>query len=244
MLPELRSTNEPVALNASGNGIHGYAVVYNTLSKPMPLPDGSGMFREVIRPHAFDDCLNASPDVRCLRDHDQSQILGRTKAGTVALSVDDRGVRYEVASLPDCSYARDLRESIKRGDIDGSSFAFLPQDKEGNTGAKWRKEGDMFIREIHRAVLFDVSPVTSPAYTASSVALRSEFEAAKATEKKAMEAAATPPPPADLELNTQLQRQMDVSMNVFGYRHRAGRVRDWPAGPLVRGGNRPVLCPF
>ena len=100
-----------------GNGVAvGYGAVFNSLSENL------GGFREIIAPGAFDDVLN--DDTRALINHDANQVLGRTKSGTLRLSVDDTGLRYEV-DLPDTSYARDLSVLMERGDVDQSSFGFM-----------------------------------------------------------------------------------------------------------------------
>ena len=129
------------------------------------------MFREVIRPGAFDPVLG--DDVRCVRDHIPSQILGRTTANTLRLSVDETGLRYLVKP-PDTSYANDLMVSVRRGDVTQSSFKFTVDQ------AVWHhseKDDELPLREIMAFErLYDVSPVTYPAYPGTSIeAARSIF---------------------------------------------------------------------
>ena len=145
--------------------IVGYGAVFNQLSEPMRI--GNRMVRERVMPGAFDRCLSGGPDIRGLINHDPNLILGRTKAGTMTVSVDDHGARYEITP-PNTSYASDLMESLERGDIDQSSFGFYTIDdgyvnEEGST-----------IRELREIDCFDMSPVTYPAYKGSSSGLRSE----------------------------------------------------------------------
>jgi len=160
--PERRSY--PCELRVSERGaephIIGHAAVFNTLSEDL------GGFREQIDPGAFNDTLDA--DVRALKNHDPNMILGRTKAGTLTLSVDELGLRYDI-QLPKTTFAADLIESVRRGDISQSSFAFRALDD------KWNKHDGQDVRTIVRAELIDVSPVTYPAYntTDTSVARRS-----------------------------------------------------------------------
>jgi HK97 family phage prohead protease len=140
----------------------GYAVVYNSLSEDL------GYFRERISPGTFTESLKTA-DVRALVDHDPSQLLGRNKSGTLRLIDEPKGLRAEI-DLPDTSYARDLLEKIRRKDLDGMSFSFKvsPEgdtwftDEEGNT-----------LRTIIKAEIDDVSAVTYPAYTDTSIAQRS-----------------------------------------------------------------------
>lgn len=123
---------------------------------------------ERIMPGAFDDAV-AGDDVRALFNHDSSQILGRTKSGTLKLSVDDVGLRYEVEPA-DTSVYRDVQTFLQRGDVDGSSFQFsIPAD-----GERWSRQDGLEIREITKVKLFDVGPVTFPAYSAATSGVRNE----------------------------------------------------------------------
>jgi HK97 family phage prohead protease len=149
-------------------GIEGHAAVFNQLSVDL------GWFRERIMPGAFTANLKASPDVRCLFNHDPNLILGRTTAGTLRLKEDDKGLFYD-CDTPDTQTARDLQTSIERGDVDQCSFGFMVRKQ------KWSEEPDpddptgksmMNVREVHDAELFDVSPVTYPAYTGTDVSKR------------------------------------------------------------------------
>jgi HK97 family phage prohead protease len=144
--------------------IVGYAAKFNTLSEEM------GGFREKIAPGAFKDALRVS-DVRALFNHDPNIVLGRNKAGTLELIEDEIGLRYEITP-PDTQTAKDILESIKRGDVTQSSFAFtmLP----GGI-AQWEDKPDgSSIRTIIKvAELFDVSPVTYPAYPDTESGIRS-----------------------------------------------------------------------
>lgn len=144
--------------------IIGYAAKFDKLSEEM------WGFREQISKGAFTDALKDS-DIRALFNHDPNIVLGRNKAGTLELFEDDIGLRYEITP-PDTQTARDLAESIKRGDISQSSFAFAMR----NGGVEeWQElpEGKA-IRTIKKvARLYDVSPVTYPAYPDTESGVRS-----------------------------------------------------------------------
>ncbi len=144
--------------------IVGYAAVFNSFSEDL------GGFREIIRPGAFANALKENQDVRALVNHDPSLLLGRTKAGTLKLSEDTRGLRVEIYP-PETTAGKDNVESIRRGDIDGMSFGF--EVRGGGKAQVWREENGKTIRELHDLNLFDVSPVTYPAYPATTVAVRS-----------------------------------------------------------------------
>ena len=139
--------------------ITGYAAIFNTLSENL------GGFRELIRPGAFDSVL--TNDVRALFNHDPSLILGRTTAGTLSLDSDGTGLRYRIEP-PDTQAARDLIKSIQRGDVTQSSFAFRVDDD------RWEEDDDgRLIRTIIAVKrLYDISPVTYPAYPDTTVASR------------------------------------------------------------------------
>ena len=118
-----------------------------------------------IMPGAFDRAIQEGDDVRGLFNHDANLVLGRTKSGTMRLRTDGDGLRYEI-DLADTSIARDVATHLERGDVTGSSFGF------NVTAEEWRKEDGIQIREIHGVRLFDVSPVTYPAYEGTSSAVR------------------------------------------------------------------------
>jgi hypothetical protein len=135
--------------------LEGYAAVFNSETD-------LGHFREVIKPGAFDDVM--TNDVRALINHDPNLVLGRTTNGTLELSQDERGLKYRV-KLGAQQYAKDFYESVKRGDISQSSFAFTI-DKQS-----WNEERT--VRSVDKVrQLLDVSPVTYPAYAAATVQAR------------------------------------------------------------------------
>src|SRR5579862_1952244 len=104
--------------NADGtHTITGYAALYSVLSNEL----APGV-REKIAPGAFDAALTKS-EVTANINHDDTFLLGRTSSGTLTLSTDSMGLRFEVV-LPDTSYARDLGVLMSRGDIRECSFAF------------------------------------------------------------------------------------------------------------------------
>jgi hypothetical protein len=153
-------------IRASGDGeppkIYGYAAVFNSLSEDL------GGFYERIAPGAFTNTLKTE-DVRGLFNHDPNYVLGRTKSETLSLSEDDTGLAFSM-DPPDTSWARDLLISIRRGDIDQMSFAFR------TIRDRWEQVGDQVIRTLLEVKLYDVSPVTFPAYPQTSAQVRSQFE--------------------------------------------------------------------
>ena len=144
--------------------IEGYAAVFDVLSEDL------GGFRELIKPGAFTKTIRES-DVRALFNHDVNLILGRSKPGgnkpaTLTLEEDSHGLSIGI-DPPDTQTGRDLIESIRRGDVDQMSFGFEKMKD------RWLKEARAQIRELLEVRLFDVSPVTFPAYLQTSVDVRS-----------------------------------------------------------------------
>jgi HK97 family phage prohead protease len=145
--------------------VEGYAAVFNQSTQ-------LGNVEEVVMPGAFEDRLN--DDVVALFNHDQNMPLARSRngEGTLKLEVDEVGLRYSF-SLGNQTYARDLAESIKRGDVSGSSFGFVVREDEYE-----RKSDGGYLRKIHKVSrLADISPVLTPAYPQTSVALRDAISA-------------------------------------------------------------------
>jgi hypothetical protein len=171
---ERRALSAPLEVREESRTIAGYAAVFNSET------DIGGMFREQIAPGAFKPSLSA--DVRALFDHDTAHVLGRTKAGTLRLREDDRGLAVEI-DLPDTQVGRDLRESMSRGDIDGMSFGFRVTKQD------WDESGDTPLRTIREVELFEVSVVTFPAYADTEIALRS-LEGERSEREKAAHNAA------------------------------------------------------
>ena len=158
--------------------IRGYAAVFNKDSENL------GGFVERIKPGAFKRALKKS-DTRALVDHKSHLILGRKSAGTLRLVEDATGLLMEI-DPPDTQYARDLMVSIDRGDVREQSFGFtVKSDTWADIDKPMAKRT---INEVDE--LFDVSPVTFPAYPDTSVALRSldqikKDAATRATDKEA-----------------------------------------------------------
>ncbi|MEQ6855290.1 HK97 family phage prohead protease [Lysinibacillus capsici] len=154
--------------DSESNVIEGYAAVFNSPT------DIWGMFTEIIAPGAFADAIASNDDIRALFNHDWNNVLGRTKSGTLRLSEDARGLKFEV-DLPNTTLARDLSESLKRGDISQCSFGFVP------TSETWDYEPEIPVRTINTVELHEISVVSIPAYEDTEVSLRSK-EANKSIE--------------------------------------------------------------
>lgn len=151
------------------NTLTGYAAVFHREGEEGTeyRLDGVGRVVERIAPEAFERALKEEHDVRALFNHESDNLLGRSSAGTLRLSVDDIGLRYDI-DLPDTQVGRDVLEYVRRGDLNGSSFAFRPLDEEA------RSEGDKTVYVVRDLQLIDVGPVVFPAYKATEASLRSD----------------------------------------------------------------------
>lgn len=186
MTPQVSKTDD----DGDTGKIVGYAVKWDELSNPM------WGFQEKFARGAFADCLANNPDVYAAWNHDPAEVLGRTPS-TLTVVEDDIGLRYEIQAP---EWAERYLETIERGDVRGSSFIFRPVTQE------WDESNpDMAIRTITGAELYEVSPVTTPAYPTSSVGVRSAdkvFEDFRQTRK---------PNNIMLELRQkQRQRELDI----------------------------------
>lgn len=163
---ERRIVSTTVELHGGGEGtapvLIGYAALYDSVSEDL------GGFVEVVRPGAFDRSIRENQDVLARAEHDSRMLLGRRASDTLRLSVDEKGLRYEI-DVPDTQAGRDTVTLVKRGDVRQSSFAFLvpPGGDRFTVG-----EDGSILRELLDVDLIDVAPVAMPAYTATSVSTR------------------------------------------------------------------------
>ncbi len=175
---EYRVINAPVEFREADDGgnIEGIASVVG-------VETDLGWFKEVIMEGAFDDVLNG--DTRALFNHDSNQVLARTTSGTLALTISDKGDLVYSYKTPNRSYAKDLEDMIKTGDVSQSSFAFTVKEDSW----EYNENEDRELRKIIKIEkLFDVSPVTFPAYADTTVAKRCFDDECKIrSEKKASE---------------------------------------------------------
>ena len=151
------------SFTADAGQLVGYASVFNSLSENL------GGFREQIAQMAFRRTLeDEGADVRALVNHDSSMVLGRRSNGTLELGTDDRGLKVRI-SVPDTTYGRDLLELVRRGDISQMSFGFMVNPG----GDHWDTRDGERIRTVTDLSLVEVSVVAIPAYTDTTVAIRS-----------------------------------------------------------------------
>jgi HK97 family phage prohead protease len=153
---EQRINTADFEIREETDGMHfsGYAALFDSPSEPLP-------FTERIAKGAFKRSLRSRNDIKFLWNHDSGEILGSTRARTLTLSEDDRGLKVE-GMLPNTSRGRDVAELLRRGDVDAMSFGFsVPQG-----GDSWSSDGSE--RTLNSVRLHEVSVVAWPAYTATA----------------------------------------------------------------------------
>lgn len=199
---ERRAIAEGVTVRAAENEaptISGYAALFN---KETVI---AGLFREQIDPGAFRDAVKTD-DVRALFNHDPNYVLGRTTNDTLTLKEDKRGLFYDVTLNPDDPDAMAVRAKIQRGDVSGSSFGFTVDEDDWDDSEV--KRGKLPLRTIRKASLYDVSPVTYPAYPTTTVNARSKAESAVEA-AKVLAAAEDAAKPADVKEREAMRVSLD-----------------------------------
>ena len=165
VIEELPTSNtEPV--------IEGYASVFDSWSEEL---GGEFPFRERVVKGAFEESIQRD-DIRALFNHDPNYVLGRNTSNTLSLEEDEKGLRVRIIP-PQTQWAKDLLVSIKRGDITQMSFGFTV------ILDRWSYEDNIDIRELLKVKLYDVSPVTFPAYSQTECGIRTIFERHKEAQK-------------------------------------------------------------
>jgi len=179
--------------------IEGYAAVFDAESLPM------GWFEdwtEKIDKDAFSEVLEDT-DTRALFNHDSNLVLARVP-NTLKLSVDERGLKYEFEA-PNTTTGNDLLEMVKRGDISQSSFGFTVKEQ------KWTYSDDKNLPSVRTILkvekLYDVSPVTWPAYPDTTVAKRSIETEQKPTEEEILKLEET-------QKAEQRQKEMELNLGL------------------------------
>ena len=143
---EIRETSD-------GMTFEGYAAVFNSRSQNL------GGFTEFVAPGAFTRSLKSRNDVKLLWNHDSGAVLGSTRAGSMTLTEDAKGLKV-IAKLPNTQLGRDTAELLRTGLVDSMSFGFnVIKDK-------WNASGDE--RTLESVRLFEVSVVAFPAYEATA----------------------------------------------------------------------------
>ncbi len=163
--PELREFRAELHESQDGEFvIEGYAAVYGQWA------DIGGQFYERFMPKAFKKTI-AESDVVALWNHKDEYPLARRSSGSLELLEDTHGLWTRIHLDRDCQYHRDAYSGVKNGLVRGMSIRFsVPRGKESLD----RGDDGMLRRSIREARLFEVSPVTFPAYTGTEAHARAQ----------------------------------------------------------------------
>ncbi|AGH48760.1 caudovirus prohead protease [Sphingomonas sp. MM-1] len=189
---ETRTLSRSPELRATGTGrtLTGYAAVFNSPA------DIGGAWIETIERGAFTRALEG--DIVAIIGHDRNRVIGRTGAGTLRLSEDDKGLRFEI-DLPDTTDGRDVAVSVERGDIGGMSFGFSV------TRQQWDETTEPPQRTIQQVELYEITVTAFPAYPDTSVGLRSLDDARKEAAIAAREAKRS-----HIDRRLRMRAQLDI----------------------------------
>ena len=165
-----------VAVDEDKRSLSGYGIVFNSDSHPYETTDENGEPVKVFEQIRSASLVGVSfDDVIVSFNHNEEKMLGRGSANTAFFEVDEKGVSYSVPDLPNTSYANDLIEMQSRGEINGSSFWFIP---DWSAGWEFEKRTDgnytSYPKKIERVI--EMGPVVRPAYPETSAEMRSAFE--------------------------------------------------------------------
>jgi len=155
----------PMEFRADGDvkKLVGYSAVFDQFS------DDLGGFKEIIRKGTFARTI-IEDDVRALFNHDEDYVIGRNRNGTLKLEEDDHGLKVEIIP-PDTQFAKDLMTLIERGDINQMSFGFITRKDQWD-----ETDPNNIVRTLLDVQLWDVSPVTYPAFKQTSIGVRTAEE--------------------------------------------------------------------
>jgi HK97 family phage prohead protease len=151
-----------------GRHVRGYGALFYDGTPDTEYNQGDMLITRIM-PGSLSNSDLFSADVHAYFNHDPNHVLGRTTAGTLSLRVDEMGLYYDI-TLPDTQLGRDLAVSLDRGDIRGASVTIAVN----SDGEKRSKSGKTYYREITKAELFEVGPVTNPAFKNTSASLFSK----------------------------------------------------------------------
>lgn len=162
---QVRAVQSGGGIVSNNTRIEGYAAVFN--EEYVLYEDDAYRVIETIQPGAFADVLG--DDVRCLFNHAPDNVLGRTENGTLRMVQDSRGLRFQNVMDTKTTIGANVLQFVKRGDVSGCSFGFVVDACEWDEAQQ--ADGRTVLRRTITKLkrLFDVGPVTYPAYEQTTV---------------------------------------------------------------------------
>ncbi len=163
---EEKQTHLPEQEQSESRTVRGYAIVWGVPS--VVLCDNFGTFIETIDRHALTPEKLKTFDIRALMEHNPERLLARWRAGTgtLKLTIDEHGLLYEFEA-PHTADGDTCLELVRRGDIIGSSFAYLCDEDS----VVWGRSADGTPTRLVTNITYmdDVAIVSRPAYNQTSV---------------------------------------------------------------------------
>lgn len=183
-------------IRASGDNsdskVAGLGIIYDQWTELWP------GYREKINKGA----VKMADVVKSYFNHDPDKVLSTTGSNpALSLKEAETGLEY-VSPIPPTSYGKDLQVNLERGNVKGSSFSFsIPRG-----GDKWWEDDDgVTYREIKELVLYEIGPVTDPAFIQTTAALRSAKDALEEWRKSQ-----PPPVPVARLIRERRQRLLEL----------------------------------
>ena len=175
---EIRSFGDAAAPKVVGEEgsrtVEGYAIVFNQDSRMLYDRQRKRYFVERIEPRAVSEAFLRACDIKMNRNHNDDMLLARSRygEGSLKFKIDEYGVRYSF-EMPNTTAGNDTLESIRRGDLFGSSFRFS-DSKDGVRYERMKDGSGTLLRTISKfGGIYDFSIVTDPAYYGTNVSARS-----------------------------------------------------------------------
>lgn len=174
---------EPQEGQTESRQIEGRPIVFGVRSVNLTPWSQSRKVYEVLEPGCISRELLQRSDVVLNLNHnsDVVNVLGRyrnSERDTLTLELRGDGIDCR-CELPHTNNANDTLELIRRGDINGMSFAFEDDYEDTENGVSYERTNDVedgkevWLRHVKRITgLYDVSIVTHPAYEQTTVGTR------------------------------------------------------------------------
>ena len=174
---------EPQEGQEESRQIEGRPIVFGVRSVNLTPWSSTRKVYEILEPGCISRELLQRSDVILNLNHSNMvpDVLGRyrnTDKDTLSLELRGDGIDCR-CELPHTNNADDALELIKRGDINGMSFAFDDDYEDTENGVSYERTNDtedgkeIWLRHVKRIKgLYDVAIVTHPAYEQTSVGMR------------------------------------------------------------------------
>ena len=188
---EIRAAGEDEDKKVSGLGI-----IYDKWTELWP------GYKERINKGA----VQLAGEVKSYFNHDPSMVLSTINSTPpLELKDTDKGMEYS-SPIPPTSYGKDLEVNLERQNVKGSSFAFDVEEQK-----RWDDDNGVHHREIKKLILYEIGPVTDPAFVQTTASLNSAQEAVREWRAKQK----PPEPPAPISRNVRERKQKLIESMIY-----------------------------